>query len=231
MPLNGNSSARQPRRWWVTALAILAAVIVLAAFISRRDDTVPVRIARVQKGNIKSVISTNGKIEPVMNFEAHAPISTTVQRLLVKEGDFVKKGQLLVVLDAPDARTQAARAQAQLKSAQADMAAVEKGGTQEEVLNLGAQLVKARTERESAVRNLDALRRLQQQGAASAGEVREAEGILARTDAELNLLQQKQTKRYSSPEVARVEAQRGEAQAAYAAAQDVLSKSAVRAPF
>jgi len=34
----------------------------------------PVRIGRVQKGNIKSVISTNGKIEPVMNFEAHAPI-------------------------------------------------------------------------------------------------------------------------------------------------------------
>jgi HlyD family secretion protein len=231
MPLNGNSSARQPRRWWVTALAILAAVIVLAAFISRRDDAIPVRTASVQKGNIKSVISTNGKVEPVMNFEAHAPISTTVRRLLVKEGDFVKKGQLLVVLDAPDAKTQAARAQAQLKSAQADMAAVEKGGTQEEMLNLGAQLVKARTDRESAVRNLDALRRLQQQGAASAGEVHEAENILARADAELNLLQQKQTKRYSSPEVARVEAQRSEAEAAYAAAQDVLSKSVVHAPF
>ena len=231
MPLNGNSSERQPRRWWVTALAILAAVIILAAFISRRDDAVPVRTAVVAKGRIRSVISTNGKIEPVTNFEAHAPISTTVQRLLVKEGDFVKKGQLLAVLDAPDARTQAARAQAQLKAAQADIVAVERGGTQEEVLNLGAQLVKARTDRESAARNLEALRRLQQQGAASAGEVREAENILARADAELNLLQQKQTKRYSSPEVARVEAQRGEAQAAYAAAQNVLSKSVVRAPF
>lgn len=231
MPLNGNSSGRQPRRWWVTALAILAAVVVLAAFISRRDDPIPVRTAIVEKGNIQSVISTNGKIEPVMNFEAHAPISTTVRRLLVREGEFVRKGQLLVELDAPDARTQAARAQAQLKSAQADMVAVEKGGTQEEMLNLGAQLVKARTDRESAARNLDALRRLQQQGAASAGEVRDAENILARADAELNLLQQKQTKRYSSPEVARVEAQRHEAEAALEAAQDVLSKSVVRAPF
>lgn len=231
MPLNGNSSTRQPRRWWVTALAILAAVIVLAAFISHRDDAIPVRTASVQKGNIKSVISTNGKVEPVTNFEAHAPISTTVRRLFVKEGDFVKKGQLLVELDAPDAKTQAARAQAQLKSAQADLAAVEKGGTQEEMLNLNAQLVKARTDRESASRNLDALRRLQQQGAASAGEVHEAETILARADAELNLLQQKQTKRYSSPEVARVEAQHREAEAAYEAAQDVLSKSSVRAPF
>jgi len=101
MPLNGNSSGHQPRRWWVTALAIVAAVIVLAAFITRRDDAIPVRTATVEKGNIRSLISTNGKIEPVSNFEAHAPISTTVQRLLVKEGDFVKKGQLLVVLDAP----------------------------------------------------------------------------------------------------------------------------------
>jgi len=231
MPLNGNSSGHQPRRWWVTALAIIAAVIVLAAFISRRDDAVPVRTAVVEKGNIRSLISTNGKIEPVTNFEAHAPISTTVQRLLVKEGEFVKKGQLLVVLDAPDARAQAARALAQLKSAQADISAIERGGTQEEVLNLDAQLVKAKTERDAANRNLAALRRLQQQGAASAGEVRDAENALARADAELNLLQQKQTKRYSSPEVARVEAQRSEAQAAYDAAQDILAKSVVRAPF
>jgi len=231
MPLNGNSSGHQPRRWWVTALAIVAAVIVLAAFITRRDDAIPVRTATVEKGNIRSLISTNGKIEPVSNFEAHAPISTTVQRLLVKEGDFVKKGQLLVVLDAPDAKTQAAKAHAQLTSAQADISAIERGGTQEEVLNLDAQLVKAKTDRDAANRNLEALRRLQQQGAASAGEVRDAENALARADAELNLLQQKQTKRYSSPEVARVEAQRGEAQAAYDAAQDILSKSVVRAPF
>jgi len=231
MTLNGNSSGHQPRRWWVTALAIIAAVIVLAAFISRRDDAVPVRTAVVEKGNIRSLISTNGKIEPVTNFEAHAPISTTVQRLLVKEGEFVKKGQLLVVLDAPDARAQAARALAQLKSAQADISAIERGGTQEEVLNLDAQLVKAKTERDAANRNLAALRRLQQQGAASAGEVRDAENALARADVELNLLQQKQTKRYSSPEVARVEAQRSEAQAAYDAAQDILAKSVVRAPF
>lgn len=231
MPLNGNISARQPRRWWLTALLILAAVIVLAAFISRRDDAVPVRTAVVQRGKIRSLISTNGKIEPVNNFEAHAPAPASVQRVLVKEGDFVKKGQLLVALDDADARAQAARAQTQLKAAQADISAVERGGTQEEVLSLDAQMVKARTDRDSAQRNLDALRRLQTQGAASAGEVREAENALARADAQLNLLQQKQTKRYSKSEVARVRAQREEAHAAYDAAQDVLAKSNVRAPF
>lgn len=231
MPLNGNSSARSPRRWWPTALAIIAAVVLLAAFVSRRDDSVPVRTAEVERGKIRSVISTNGKIEPVINFEAHAPTATSVQRVLVKEGALVKKGDLLVVLDDADARTQAARAQTQLKTAQADLAAIAHGGNQEEVLSLESQMVKAQTERDSAQRNLDALKRLLQQGAASAGEVQDAENNLARANAQAEFLKQKQTRRYSNPEVARVEAQRDEAKAAYDAAQDVLSKSNIRAPF
>ena len=231
MPLNGNSSGRQPRRWWVPALAILTAVIVLAAFVSRRDEGVPVRTAVVEQGTIRSVVSTNGKIEPVSNFEAHSPIPTSVRRVLVKEGDSVKTGQLLVVLDDADARAQAARAQTLLRTAHADLSAAKRGGTQEEVLNLEAQLVKAATDRDAAQRNLDALKKLAQQGAASAGEVREAENALARADAQLTFLRQKQTQRYSHPELARVEAQLAEAQAAYSAAQDILAKSNVRAPF
>ncbi len=231
MPLNGNSSRSQPRRWWLTALAILAAVVVLAAFVSRRDDAVPVRTAIVEQGSIRSTVSTNGKIEPVNNFEAHAPVPTSVRRVLVKEGAAVKKGQLLLVLDDADARAQAARAQTLLKAAQADLSASERGGTQEEVLSLDAQLVKATTDRDSAQHNLDALKKLEQQGAASAGEVREAENAVARADAQLTFLRQKQTKRYSSAELARVEAQRTEAQATFDAAQDVLAKSNVRAPF
>ena len=141
MPLNGNSSGRQPRRWWVTALAILGAVIVLAAFVSHRDDAVPVRTAVIAQGTIRSLVSTNGKIEPVNNFEAHAPVSTSVRRVFVKEGDSVKKGQLLLVLDDAEARAQAARAETQLKAAQADLGYAERGGTQEEVLSLDGPVI------------------------------------------------------------------------------------------
>jgi len=231
MPLNGNSSGRQPWRWWVTALAILAGVIVLAAFVSHRDDSVPVRTAVVEQSSIRSMVSTNGKIEPVNNFEAHAPAATSVRRVLIKEGDSVKKGELLAVLDDADARAQAARAEAQLRAAQADLSAAERGGNREEVLSLEAQLVKAGTDRDSAQHNLDALKKLERQGAASAGEVREAENAVARADAQLTFLRQKQTKRYSNAELARVDAQRAEGQAAYDAAEDVLAKSNVRAPF
>jgi HlyD family secretion protein len=211
---------------------VSAALILIVVLYSYLHQTpLKVRAVTVQRGPIRSQISTNGKVEPVQNFESHAPIATTVKRLLVKEGDHVHRGQLLLELDNDDIRAQAARAQAQIKAAQANLAATKNSGTQEEVLTLQAQLTKSRSARDAAQRNLDALKRLQQQGAASAGEVRQAEVTLQNAQADLNLLEQKQRERYSPPEVASTEAQAVQAQAAYESAEDALSKSSVRAPF
>ena len=92
----------QKRRWWGTAFSVLGAVLILAAFVTRRDDSIPVRIAHVEQGQIRSLISTNGKIEPVQNFEAHSPLTTTVKRVLVKESrDAFRR---------PEAREQARKA-------------------------------------------------------------------------------------------------------------------------
>jgi len=232
MTLNQKSpSIFSGSRWLVTALGIVVAVVLLGSFVSRRDDSVPVRAAVVQRGTIRSVVSTNGKVEPLRSLEAHAPLATTVKRVLVSEGDHVKKGQLLLQLDDGDVRTQSARATAQLKSAQSSVNAIQHGGSQEEVLTVETQLVKARNDRDSAARNLDALRHLQQKGAASGGEVKDAEAKLQSAEADLQLLQQKQKDRYSKPEIAKVDAERSEAEAAYNAAQGVLQKSNVRAPF
>ncbi|HZP62961.1 MAG TPA: efflux RND transporter periplasmic adaptor subunit [Terriglobales bacterium] len=211
-------------------ILIVVAVLLLASFMSR-GDTVPVRAATAVRTTIRSVVSTNGKVEPIENFEAHAPIGTTVKKLLVKEGDHVKKGQLLVEMNDAEARRAAAEALAQVRASQADISAVQSGGTQEEMLTLQSQLSKAQTARDTAQRNLDALQRLQKDNAASAGEVKAAEDQLQRANADLTLLQQKQKGRYSKPEVAKVEAQKSEAQAAYDAAEDTLSQLNVRAPF
>jgi len=75
------------------------------------------------------------------------------------------------------------------------------------------------------------LRKLQAQGSASPGEVKDAENQLARSNADLLLLQQKQKDRYSRPEVAQVEGRQQEAMAAYLAAEDVMKQLNVRAPF
>ena len=188
-------------------------------------------VATVERGPIRSMVSSNGKVEPIGGFEAHAPIATIVKRLLVKEGDHVRKGQLLLQLDDANIRSQAAHAQAQITTAEADQTDVTTGGTHEEVLTLDAQLVKARSQRDAAQRNLDSFTRLQQQGAAAPGEVKQAEDTLHRAQADVTLLEQKQKDRYSTPEIAKYHAQSSEAQAAYAAAEDALARSSVRAPF
>src|SRR2546428_617569 len=231
MSVTGNNTGFLARnRWLVWAAGIVGAVVLLASFISR-GDALPVRTATAARSTIRSIISSNGKVEPVQSVEAHAPIGTTVKRLLVREGDHLKKGQLLLQLDDAEARSQAARALAQVRASQADISAIQSGGIREEVLTVETQLVKARTERDSAQRNLGALQRLQQKGAASPGEVKEAENQLARADADVKLLEQKQKDRYSQPEVARVDAQKKEAQATLAAAQDILSQLNIRARF
>jgi HlyD family secretion protein len=224
---NGRPASRKGRAW--LAVGVLAALAVIPIF--TRPGPLRVRTTTVERGPIRSLISTNGKVEPIQNFEAHSPVPTTVKRLFIKEGDHVRQGQLLLQLDDADLLSQAARAQAQMKSAQASQSDLQNSGTKEELLTLDSELAKARNARGSAQRNVDALRRLQQQGAASAGEVKQAEDALQRAQADATLLEQKRKDRYSQPEVARVQAQGAEAQAAYDAAEDALHKSSVRAPF
>jgi HlyD family secretion protein len=226
---NNNASFVTRHRWIVATIAIAAAVVLFASL--SRDPAVPVRAVTAQRGTIRSVVSTNGKVEPLQNFEAHAPLGTTVKKLFVREGEHVKKGQLLVQLNDAKARSQAAQAKAQVLAADADFSGIQSGGNREEVLTLESQIVKARTDSDTAQRNLDALRRLREQNAASPGEVKNAEDQLKRANADLNLLLQRQKNRYSKPEITRVEAQKSEAQAAFLAADDLLSQLNLRAPF
>lgn len=213
---------------WMVSLAL--AVVLLASFMSR-DNSIPVRAATVERSDIRSAISTNGKVEPIQDFQAHAPIGTTVKKVLVHEGDTVKEGQLLLELDDSAARSDVAKAMAQVRAAQSELSAIEHGGNREAVLTLQSELTKAQAERDASQRNLEALQRLQQKGAASPGEVKAAQDRLSAANADMNLIQQKQQGRYSPPEVSSVQAQRQQAQAAYAAALDVLSKLNIRAPF
>ena len=215
-------------------LLIAAAIIglfVFSGWMMRRGGVVSVHAEKVTRQSIASIISTNGKIEPVQNFEAHASAQASVRRVLVNEGDHVTPGQLLIQLDDADARAQAAKALAQLRAAEASIQAVQAGGTQEEVLTIRSDLAKAQAERDAARRNLEAVQRLQQSGAASPGEVEAARNRLQKADADLQLLQSKLTGRFSTPEIAKVRASAEEARAAYAAAQDQLKNAHITAPF
>jgi HlyD family secretion protein len=215
---------------WFSAIAVIAIVIIVGVFTSMHRADTPLHAERALRGAVVASISTNGKIEAADNFEAHAPAPATVKKLLVKEGDTVKAGQLLLQLDDAQARAQSARAAAQIKAAAAVVHAVQSGGTQEELLSTQSDLNKAQAELSDAQRNLAALQKLQTNGAASTGEVLAAQERLNRAQADVNVLGQKRTQRYSPQEVAQAEAQRAQAEAEYQAAQELLNNSNVRAP-
>jgi HlyD family secretion protein len=219
------------RLTWIILVGLVLAVIVLAAFISLRRARVAIRVGTAEHETITASISTNGKIEPINNFEAHAPVATTVTRLYVQQGDWSKAGHLLLQLQDADARAQAARAEAQLKGAQADVNAISSGGTQEEVLTTRNALIKAQADRDAAQRNLQAMERLQQSGAASQGEVDAARNQLRVAESSVQTQQQKLKDRYSSAEVGHIQAQQTQAQASLAAANALLRNSNIVAPF
>lgn len=217
-------------RLFLGAAGAILALMLFSGWIMRRG-AVSVRTERVKRQQIASVISTNGKIEPVRDFEAHAPAPALVKKVLVREGDQVKAGQLLLELDDVEARASAARALAQLRSAEADLHSLQSGGTQDELLTARNELVKAQTEKEAADRNLQATTRLQQNGAASAAEVDEARKRVKKAEAEIQLLQSRQTGRFSAPERQKVEANAAQARAGYEAARELVNHSHIRAPF
>jgi len=230
MARQNQNNGRDRKRLVAIAILVVVAVVIFTG-VNQRRGGVSVRAEKVARQEIASVISTNGKIEPVNSFEAHAPAPAIVKSVRVAEGDRVKPGQLLVQLDDADARAQSARALAQLRSAEAALQAVKSGGTQEEILTTKADLSKAQAESAEAQRNLQAIQKLRQNGAASPAEVDAAQDRVKKADADVQPLQSKLTGRYSSPEVAKVEAAAAEARASYAAAQDLLQHSNVTAPF
>ncbi|HLI63486.1 MAG TPA: efflux RND transporter periplasmic adaptor subunit, partial [Terriglobales bacterium] len=228
-PENGPRS-RNGRRTWLIIICLIVAVVVLAAFASLHHSQVPIRVGLAERETITASIATNGRIEALDNFQAYAPMPTTVKKIYVYQGEWVKPGQMLLQLDDADARLQAARAEAQLKGAEAELSAVQGGGTQEEILTTQSALVKAEADRAAAQRNLQAMQKLLQAGAASQGEVDAATSRLKVADSEVHLLEQKLKDRYSQPEIGHVEAQEAEARASLQAAQDVLKNANVVAP-
>lgn len=225
---NGNGHGRPA---WMYVVGILILVVLVSAFMSLRPKRIRISTVKPIRLDITKTITTNGKVEPVQNFEAHAPNSTTVRRILVKEGQHVKAGQLLVQLDDAVARAQLAKAEAQLKAAEVSANSLVQGGSTDEVLTREADLTKAKAELEAANQNLDSVKRLQQKGAASQDEVVAAQQRQSKAQADVTLLGQKSNSRYSGLEHSKVEADVADARATVAAALQTMEDSNIKAPF
>ena len=218
------------RLWFWRSSAILVVIVFFTARYLLRDQ-LPVRVARVGHEMLQNTVSTNGLVEPVVNYPFYSPIATTVKAVYVQEGDVVRPGKLLLTLDDVVARSRVASAESGVKSAQAALDADLHNGTQAERQTAAAEVEQDRLTRDQAQHNLDALTKLASTGAASQGEVTAAREQLETAQASLNAAEQNAQHRYSSDEVARAQAALSDAEAGLAAARQVEAETAIHAPI
>src|SRR6185503_9397505 len=93
-------SRRMKRKWVWIVLVLVVVVGGAGAWMARRGpQPTAVQIATVARADLQSKVSANGKIQAQKKVDISATIPGQVTDLAVKEGDRVKKGQLLLQID------------------------------------------------------------------------------------------------------------------------------------
>jgi HlyD family secretion protein len=217
------------RLWlWRGFGVVLVLVFFTTRFLMREE--LPVRAARVGHERLINTTSTNGRVEPEVNYQIHSPVATTVKAVYVEPGDRVPAGKLLMLLDDVEARARVATAESGVKAAQAALDAATHNGTLQERQTAASDIVRTRLERDQAQKDLDALVKLKQTGAASASEVVAAQERLDTAETSLRAADQSARSRYSTPDVERAQAALADAEANLTAARQVLAQTSIHAP-
>ncbi len=116
---------------------IAAAAVVLALaggtatyFLTRKtEQTQQGPTVQVERGDLRETAAATGKIEPHVQVEVKSRTSGEVVEILVKEGDTVTAGQVLVRLDPLYAERDLASAKVSLEKAKADLTAAQASAT------------------------------------------------------------------------------------------------------
>ena len=200
-------------------------------YIHNQHQVVEVTAAKVKPQTLMQKKSTNGRVEPLEDFEAHAPLAGVVNNIYVHLGQEVQSGQELARMDDSEARKELAAAEASLESSVATLQAMQQGGTQDERLTATADLNSAKTQVQQDQASLTALQKLQMEGAASANEVELAKHQLNAAQARVAQLQARKGERYSADDLRAQKAQVTQAQAAVDAARAIYAGVDIHAPF
>jgi HlyD family secretion protein len=81
--------------WWIAA-AVLIVILMIASKTCKKDTTPVVETSKVERMTITETIPANGKIQPVTEVKISPDVSGEIVELHVKEGDQVRKGDLII---------------------------------------------------------------------------------------------------------------------------------------
>jgi len=108
--------------------AVLALVIIVSVTVYQsRKNLVTVQTGKAQKQTLSSIVSASGEIKPKTYVNIDANAFGKIVKLHVKEGDHVKKGQLLAQLENVQSSADVSATRASLQAAETDFTAAQAG--------------------------------------------------------------------------------------------------------
>lgn len=159
----------------VGLVAAVVVVGVLTAFIRNKDKDLPrVTTAKVEKMDLVSKVTANGKIQAKVKVDMSALVMGQIVNLAVKEGDHVKKGQLLLQIDKVQLAAQAQGREATLSAMRHDLDAAR------------ANAIQAKSDYERAKQNFDARILAEADYQKAKSNLDAAEATLAATEQRMN---------------------------------------------
>ncbi len=105
--------------------AVLLAIIVGVTVYQSGKNVVTVQTGKVQRQDLAAVVSGSGEIKPKTYVNIGANAFGKITHLYVKEGDHVKKGQLLAQLENVQSSADVSATQASLQAAETDAVAAD----------------------------------------------------------------------------------------------------------
>jgi HlyD family secretion protein len=106
---------------------LVAAIGVWASTVYSKRGVVTVQTGRVVRQDLTSVVTASGEIKPKNYINIGANAMGDLTEILVKEGDHVRKGQLLARIEETQPEADVRAQEASVQSAEADSSAAEAG--------------------------------------------------------------------------------------------------------
>lgn len=131
------------------------------------DTAVNVSVFEVKNQNIEDVVTYTGEIKASAAASISSKASGVAKAIYKEVGDFVNEGDILLVIDDTDYRTQYNQANAAYEAARAQYNSVTNGGAQQTKLQLEAALNSAKIEYNNAKINYENQKVLYDNGAIS----------------------------------------------------------------
>jgi len=119
------TNARETRWARPSSLSAFLRIVFVPVAIQAGLSAQKVHLVRVTAKHVERTVELSGEFYPFLSVQLHAKVSGYVDKVYVDRGSFVKEGQLLVQLSAPEMMAQIAEAEAQVTSAESDQSQAE----------------------------------------------------------------------------------------------------------